>query len=419
MADPANPLDLSDEDFAKFNSPEQVSGTADAPAAVVEAPVAPAAAEVVEPAPVVETPTEPAPAVEAPKTPDINDVEDKDFPAVPPVPAAPDAAPVAPVVPEGEAKAEPKANDKPAAPAVDAPKAEAVQEPLNYAQIGELIMKPFKANGKMIEVKTPEEAVKLMQMGANYTRRMQDIQPHRKMLTMLENNGLLDEDRISFLIDLDKKDPAAIQKLIKDSGIDPLEIDTAVEPAYQGGSHKVTDAEMNFHTAVEELVAQDGGKESVEVFNTTWDQTTKEKVFAEPGLLKTMHDQKQNGIYDRISAEIERQRTLGALPISTPFIVAYQSVGLDLHNAGAFNDLAPKVVPPASAEPSSPIVSAETTAAPQPVATRAAAPDPVVDNNDKVSAASPTNTAARPAKPVVDIFAMSDDQFMASMQGRV
>jgi len=404
MADPVNPLALSDEDFAKFNTPEEVSGNA---APVVETPAEPVVeAPVVEAPAAVETPVVPAaaepaaPVVEAPKAEEpVAEPDDKSFPAVPP------AEPEAKTEAEGEEK--PKAEGEAEAPA------------LNYAEIGELIMKPFKANGKMIEVKTPDEAVKLMQMGAHYTRKMQAIQPHRKVLTMLENNGLLDEDRLGFLIDIDKKNPEAIKKLIKDAGIDPLEIDTGVEPAYEGGSHKVTDAEMDFSTAVEDLVSSDGGKESLEVFNTTWDQASKELVFAEPGLLQTMHTQKQNGIYDRITAEIDRQRTLGTITVNTPFISAYQTVGTELHNAGAFNDLAPKVNPPASDEGKPPIVSAETTAAPQPVATRAAAPKVVVDNGDKVVAASPTNTSARPAKPVVDIFAMSDEDFMASMKGRV
>jgi len=419
MADPVNPLALSDEDFAKFNTPEEVSGNA---APVVETPAEPVVeAPVVEAPAAVETPVVPAaaepaaPVVEAPKAEEpVAEPDDKSFPAVPPAVEEPKAEAKPEEKPaEPEAKTEAEGEEKPKA------ESEAEAPALNYAEIGELIMKPFKANGKMIEIKTPDEAVKLMQMGAHYTRKMQAIQPHRKVLTMLENNGLLDEDRLGFLIDIDKKNPEAIKKLIKDAGIDPLEIDTGVEPAYEGGSHKVTDAEMDFSTAVEDLVSSDGGKESLEVFNTTWDQASKELVFAEPGLLQTMHTQKQNGIYDRIAAEIDRQRTLGTITVNTPFISAYQTVGTELHNAGAFNDLAPKVNPPASDEGKPPIVSAETTAAPQPVATRAAAPKVVVDNGDKVVAASPTNTSARPAKPVVDIFAMSDEDFMASMKGRV
>lgn len=56
-----------------------------------------------------------------------------------------------------------------------------------------------------IELRDSSEAVQLMQKGANYTRKMQDIAPHRKVLLMLENNGLLDEGKLSYLIDLEKK----------------------------------------------------------------------------------------------------------------------------------------------------------------------------------------------------------------------
>ena len=94
-------------------------------------------------------------------------------------------------------------------------------EKTDYEAFYKEVMTPFKANGKLIELRNPAEAVQLMQMGANYTRKMQAIQQHRKVLTMLENNGLLDEGKLSFLIDIEKKNPDAIQKLVKESGIDP------------------------------------------------------------------------------------------------------------------------------------------------------------------------------------------------------
>jgi hypothetical protein len=88
-----------------------------------------------------------------------------------------------------------------------------------YAQV----MKPFKANGRTIELKTPEEVIRLMQMGAGFGRKIQDLQPHLKTVRMLEKNDLLDPERLSFLIDINNKNPEAIKKLIKDSGIDPLD----------------------------------------------------------------------------------------------------------------------------------------------------------------------------------------------------
>ena len=41
---------------------------------------------------------------------------------------------------------------------------------------------------------------------------------------MLENAGITDENQLAYLIDLSNKNPQAIQKLVKDSGIDPLDM---------------------------------------------------------------------------------------------------------------------------------------------------------------------------------------------------
>ena len=68
---------------------------------------------------------------------------------------------------------------------------------VDYEAFYKKVMAPFKANGKMITLRSPEEAIQLMQQGANFTKKMQAIAPHRKLLIMLENNGLLDESKIN------------------------------------------------------------------------------------------------------------------------------------------------------------------------------------------------------------------------------
>ena len=109
---------------------------------------------------------------------------------------------------------------------------------VDYEAFYKKVMAPFKANGKMITLRSPEEAIQLMQQGANFTKKMQAIAPHRKLLIMLENNGLLDESKINYLIDLDKKNPEAIKKLVKDAGIDPKDIDTQAEKKKHQSNNK-------------------------------------------------------------------------------------------------------------------------------------------------------------------------------------
>lgn len=309
----------------------------------------------------------------------------------------------------GEAEAKPAEGAVPAAGSKPEGQAEAAAQPVNHEDFYKKVMAPFVANGKTIELNTPEEVIQLMQQGANYTRKMQAIAPHRKMLTMAQNNGIT-EDKLSFLIDLEKGNPEAIQKFLKDKGVDPLTIDTDAEPTYREGTHKVSDNEVAFQTNLEELGSTPEGKETLQTINSTWDDASKEVLWGEPGLMPVIHAQKANGIYDRIVSEVDRRKMLGQITPETSFITAYRTVGDDLFKSGGFDDLAPKPAPA--------VVPPVKTA----VATTAAAPAAVVDNGDKASAASPTRSTPKPAKTNINPLAMSDAEFeanFASMQGRV
>ena len=296
------------------------------------------------------------------------------------------------------------AKDKPAEPATPDKDKPAVVE-TDYKSFHDQVMAPFKANGKMIQLKSPEEAIALMQMGANYTRKMQEIQPHRKVLLMLENNGLLDEGKLSYLIDLDKKNPDAIKKLVKDAGIDPLDIDTSEEPAYRVGNHRVSDEEAAFRGVLDDLSATDNGKQTLQVINSTWDQASKELLWKNPGVMNLINQQRELGIYDRILTEVERRKALGQVPINQPLLQIYQQVGQEMVAGNAFAD----IVQPAQ-QPR------ETVA---PVASRVVPPKPVVKNGDRATAAAPSKAAAKPAKVLVNPLSMSDDDFLKQFQGRL
>ena len=294
--------------------------------------------------------------------------------------------------------------DKPAEPAATDKDKPAVVE-TDYKSFHDQVMAPFKANGKMIQLKSPEEAIALMQMGANYTRKMQEIQPHRKVLLMLENNGLLDEGKLSYLIDLDKKNPDAIKKLVKDAGLDPMDIDTSEESAYRVGNHRVSDEEAAFRGVLDELSNTDNGKQTLQVINSTWDQASKELLWKNPGVMNLINQQRELGIYDRILTEVERRKALGQVPINQPLLQIYQQVGQEMVAGNAFAD----IVQPAQ-QPR------ETVA---PVASRVVPPKPVVKNGDRATAAAPSKAAAKPAKVIVNPLSMSDEDFLKQFQGRL
>ena len=95
----------------------------------------------------------------------------------------------------------------------------------DYESAYKKVSEPFKANGIDIKVNDPEDIVRLMQMGANYQKKMSQLKPHLKIIKMLENNDLLKPEQLNNLIDVFKKDPKAIAKLVKESTLDPLDID--------------------------------------------------------------------------------------------------------------------------------------------------------------------------------------------------
>ena len=56
------------------------------------------------------------------------------------------------------------------------------------------ITSPFKASKRMMQVDNVDDAIALMQKGADYHNKMKTIAPHLKMVSMLEKEGLLKDD---------------------------------------------------------------------------------------------------------------------------------------------------------------------------------------------------------------------------------
>jgi hypothetical protein len=405
-----NYLEMSDEDFGKL--PELVTGVTEevAPTPVVEPPVAPLVEEQVSTevqTPVIEPTTEEqAPPVE--KTDEEIQAEADALASKPQETEeekktreekeASEAAAAAELTPEQKAAADKAAEEA----------AEAGERP-DYEAFYKQIIGPIKGGKKLIEIKTPEEAIKLMQMGAGFGRKMQEIQPHLKTLRFMEANGLLNVDQsdLAFLVDLKNKNPDAIKKLIKDSGIDPLDISNDEPVNYQTNIPEVTDAEVNFREALSDLANQEGGLETISIVEKTWDKTSHEALMKEPGLLSVIQAQRDTGIYDRIVTEMDRQKALGNIPYTTPFLEAYQQVGNHLRDTNGFADLVDKArqaEPPKVEEP-------KTVVQPQIIDTKVVAPKSSVSNNDKANAAASTRNSPKVVAPLVNPLSMSDEEF--------
>lgn len=257
------------------------------------------------------------------------------------------------------------------------------------------ITAPFRANGKEMQINNPDDAIRLMQMGANYNRKMASMKPALKVLKMLERNELLDEKKLSYLIDLNKKEPGAIAKLLKDSKIDPMEFE--IDQEYAQSNHAVSDSEVELDTVVDELRDSPTYTRTLEIVANGWDKVSKTHIADNPRLLATLDSQVASGVYDIVSIEVDRERAFGRLS-GISDIEAYQLTGDRLHAEGKFNHMI-KAPAQQKLRDSS-----------KPHSTRK--PHDEVSRRDKRRAASPTRSA--PAKgnaSAVNPLQLSDAAF--------
>jgi len=208
----------------------------------------------------------------------------------------------------------------------------------DYESQVQKILSPFKANGREIQVDNVDDAINLMQKGANYNKKMQALKPNLKIIKMLENNGLLDEAKISNLIDLEKKNPEAIQKLIKDSGMDPLDIDTEKESEYTPNTYTVDDKEMELDAVLSDLEDSKSFQETLNVISNKFDASSKTVIAENPEVIRVINEHVELGIYSKIIDAVERERVLGRLD-GVNDITAYKQVGDAMNAQGAFNDI--------------------------------------------------------------------------------
>lgn len=224
----------------------------------------------------------------------------------------------------------------------DAPKekSEDVTDISNDAQAQlDKLFSPFKANGKEIKIDTVEEALKLMQMGANYNMKMRGMKPHLKMLKTLENNNLLDENKINFLIDLDKKNPKAINKLLQDAKFDPYEADYKQEGSteYSPQNYSISDSEMELDAVLDSISHTESYGRTLDVIGSQWDDQSKSVLVNQPSMIPLLNDHVASGLFDQISQRMDKERLLGTTQGMSD-IQAYKFVGDMIALEGGFNN---------------------------------------------------------------------------------
>jgi hypothetical protein len=201
------------------------------------------------------------------------------------------------------------------------------------AQLAQLFI-PFVANGKEIKIDSIEDARQLMQMGAGFNKKMAALKPHLKLIKMLEKNNLLDQDKLSHLIDISKNNPDAIGKLLAEGNIDPLNLTSG--NTYTPNTYTVTDNELELDNVLADLQESAHYTQTLDVVVNKWDATSKQLLVSNPEIIRTIHDHVASGIFNQVTNAVERERVMGRLN-GLSDLEAYKQVGDAMDAKGLFS----------------------------------------------------------------------------------
>lgn len=275
---------------------------------------------------------------------------------------------------------------------------------IDYEKEYKRLLAPFKANGRDFSVDNVDDAISLMQMGANYNKKMVGLKPSLKALKILEKNDLLSEEKLSYLVDLANKNPDAINKLIKDSGIDPLTIDIDKAEGYKPNNQTISDSELVLDEVISEIENTPTFNRIANVVTKEWDEESRQVLLKDPRTIKILNDQIGNGIFDRIMYSVNKERTLGRL-IGMSDIEAYRQIGDLIQSRNGFADLV--------GQPNTQSQRSETNT-----------PNPQQGQEDKLNekrkSLAPTTggAATRKVDEVINPLSLSDEEFEKRFSGK-
>lgn len=200
------------------------------------------------------------------------------------------------------------------------------------------LFEPINADGlENFQLQNIAEAKQLIQQGLKYNSQQAKYKPQQKLIKMLEKNDLLDENKLSYLIDLASGNQDAISKLLIDNNLDPLDIDMSEEVSYQGGRHIISDAAVALDEVLADLRNSSTHDKTMEVVTTKWDESSRNALVQNPNLLRVIDMHMGNGIYDLVNARIQRERVMGNLQPGSDFD-QYMHYGEVLMKEGALED---------------------------------------------------------------------------------
>ena len=226
---------------------------------------------------------------------------------------------------------------------------------------------------------------------------MEGIKPRLAQLKLLEQQGLLEGDKLNYLIDLAKGDRGAINRLIKEHSVDTLELDGDKAKDYQANDYVADEVAVDVDNVIDDLRDSTHFSTLMDTVGNKWDNASRKAILAAPDTLRDISAHMESGIFELVQDRVATERALGRLN-GLSSLDAYRTVGERMYKEGKFNGTKSSTTPP-------PKVAA---------VTQASVTKPVSDEKKKQKlAASPSGKkAVAKVEANYDPLAMSDEDFL-------
>lgn len=163
---------------------------------------------------------------------------------------------------------------------------------------------------------TKEEAIKMSQLGWDYTSKTQDLSTQRKKLELVD--GIPDEV-LQALQDTSKGNKEALATIASRYDIDPYDIDGI-------GEYKPTIIEKNYELedVVNEIKSDTDNSSTIDTWIKELPKSANDLFVSNPDILRGLHVDAKKGVARKIMPEVIKTMKLNP---SADFIKTYQAIG--------------------------------------------------------------------------------------------
>ena len=186
-------------------------------------------------------------------------------------------------------------------------------------------LEPLKVNGKMIPINSMEELYTLASGGAAVTKKFQEIAAHKKSIAIMQEHNLTEAD-LSLLIEARNGSKDALASLVKQSGIDSMDVTDKVSDGYQPGAYIPDESAINLREVQQEISVDPEYQLTQNIVNNFMDEPSQDMMIKNPEIIRGIHQDVKSGAYELVSAHAQKLKLMdgGRRPFMEYYIQAAQ-----------------------------------------------------------------------------------------------